>query len=349
MDYIDKIFLALCMNRKINTGLLAYGMSGKVFHAPFVSTHPGFNLHGIVERNQKTAQQEYPDIISYNSVDDLINDDSIDLVVVNTPSFTHYEYAKKALQAGKHILVEKPFTATVTQAKELFELARTMGKKALVYQNRRYDSGFNAVKKVIESGKLGKLVEVHFRYDRYRNEIGPKYFKEEPYAASGLSYDLGPHLIDQTISLFGKPEKYQKILTKHRENTKVDDYFTIQLSYPNELLVFLTASMLVADIQNAFVINGMLGSFCKNHADVQEEQLLKGMKPTDPNYGLENPNDAGRLITVAADGSRNIETIASEKGDYNGIFEAIYQSIVNGASYPITEEDILVQLEILES
>jgi len=337
------------MNDKINTGLLAYGMSGKVFHAPFVSTHPGFNLNAIVERNQKLAANDYPSIISYNSIEEILADDSIDLIVVNTPSYTHYDYAKQALQAGKHILVEKPFTATTAQASELFELAKSVGKKALVYQNRRFDSGFNAVKKVIESGKLGKLVEVHFRYDRYRNEIGPKIFKEEPYAASGLSYDLGPHLLDQAISLFGKPDHFHKVLTKNRENTKVDDYFSIQLSYPNQLNVFLTASMLVADIQNAFVINGTMGSFSKNHADVQEEQLLNGMKPTDEAYGIEKPGDAGKLTLVTKEGGRTTELIQSDRGDYNGIFEAVYQTITNQEDYPITEEDILAQLEILES
>lgn len=337
------------MNDKITTGLLAYGMSGKVFHAPFVSTHPGFNLKAIVERNHKLAAIDYPSIISYNSIEEILADESIDLIIVNTPSYTHYDYAKQALQAGKHILVEKPFTATTEQAKELFELAKSVGKKALVYQNRRFDSGFNAVKKVIESGKLGKLVEVHFRYDRYRNEIGPKIFKEEPYAASGLSYDLGPHLLDQAISLFGKPDHFHKVLSKNRENTKVDDYFSIQLSYPNQLYVFLTASMLVAEIQNAFVINGTMGSFSKNHADVQEEQLLKGMKPTDEAYGIENPTDAGKLTLVTKEGGRTTELVRSEKGDYNGIFEAVYQTIINNERYPITEEDILVQLEILEN
>ncbi|RZK58565.1 MAG: oxidoreductase [Pedobacter sp.] len=337
------------MNSKINTGLLAYGMSGKVFHAPFVSTHSGFNLKGIVERNRKIAQDDYPEIISYNSVDELINDEDIDLVIINTPNNKHYEYAKQALTAGKHILVEKPFTATTDQAKELFALAQSVGKKALVYQNRRYDSGFNAVKKVIESGKLGKLVEVHFRYDRYRNEISPKAFKEELVEATGLQYDLGPHLLDQAIALFGKPEKFNKILSKNRINTKVDDYFAIQLTYPNELNVFLTASMLVADIQSAFVVNGMMGSFSKNHADVQEAQLLKGMKPTEEGYGIENPADAGKLTLVTDDGGRATEFIASEKGDYPGIFEAVYQNIVNDKPYPITEEDILTQLEILQS
>jgi len=337
------------MNHQINTGLLAYGMSGKVFHAPFIDAHPAFNFKAIVERTKKLAQLDYPNIVSHNSVEDLLADDSIDLVIINTPNYTHYEYAKKALNAGKHILVEKPFTATSAQAKEIFELANSLGKKALVYQNRRYDSGFNAVKNIIESGKLGKLVEVHFRYDRYRNEIGAKLFKEEPFEASGLSYDLGPHLLDQAISLFGKPERYFKTLAKHRDHTKVDDYFSMQLVYPNDLNVYLTASMLVADIKDAFVLNGTMGSFSKNHADVQEEQLLKGMKPTDEGYGIEKSTDAGTLTEVTADGGRKTTVVPSKKGDYMGIFEAVYQSLVNNVPYPVTEQDILTQLEILES
>lgn len=337
------------MNRKINTGLLAYGMSGKVFHAPFISTHNGFNFTAIVERTNKIAHQDYPEIKSYNSVEELIADDSIELVIINTPNFTHYEYAKMALNAGKHILVEKPFTATVAQAKEVFELAKSVGKKALVYQNRRFDSGYNAVKNIIDSGRLGKLIEVHFRYDRYRNTIGPKSFKEEIVEATGLQYDLGPHLLDQAISLFGKPEKYHKILGENRDHTKVDDYLAIQLSYPNDLYVFLTASMLVADIKEAFIINGVKGSFSKNHADVQEAQLLNGMKPTVPSYGIEDPKDAGKLTLVAENGERLVESIPSKKGDYTALFEAVYQNIVNDIPYGITEEDILIQLEILES
>lgn len=337
------------MEQIINTGLLAYGMSGKVFHAPFIHAHSGFKLHAIVERNKQLAVNDYPSIISYQSIDALLADDAIDLVIVNTPNFTHYDYTKQALLAGKHVLVEKPFTATVAQAKEVFALANSVGKKVLVYQNRRYDSGFNAVKDVINSGKLGKLVEVHFRYDRYRNEISPKFFKEEPYPASGLLYDLGPHLLDQAISLFGKPVAYHKISSKNRANTQVDDYFFIQLSYPNELNVFLTASMLVADIKEAFVINGMMGSFSKTHADVQEAQLLAGMKPTEAGYGIEAAADAGKLTLVNEDGTRTITTVTAKQGDYMGIFEAVYQHIVNNAAYPITADDVLTQLEILEA
>lgn len=338
------------MRPKINVGLMAYGMSGKVFHAPFVHQNDGFNFVAVTERSKKQAAQDYPNITSYDNIDQLVADDNIDLVIINTPNYTHYEYAKKCLLAGKHILVEKPFTATVAQAKELFALANEVGKHALVYQNRRFDSGFKITKQVVDSGKLGTLTEIYFRFDRYRNEIGPKVFKEDPsYDASGLQYDLGPHLIDQAIALFGKPEKFYKVLANNRDNSKVDDYFFIHLSYPNQLNVYLTATLLAADIPPAFVVNGALGAFSKNHGDVQEAQLLKGMKPSDEGYGLEIAKDAGKLTLVNSDGGRDVSLLASPLGNYGELFEAVYQTIVNDQPYPISQEDIIAQLEILES
>lgn len=337
------------INKTINAGLLAYGMSGQVFHAPFLQAHSGFNLKAIVERSQKKAFNNYPNITSYNSVDELLNDEEIELVVINTPNNLHYEHAKAALIKHKHILVEKPFTATAVQAKELFELADSVGKQIFFYQNRRWDSDFIAVKKVIESGKLGKLVEVHMRYDRYRNVIGPKAFKENPIAASGLLYDLGPHLLDQVISLFGKPLGYHKILGKNRVGTLVDDYFSIQLSYPNSLQVFVTASMLVVNPQAGFILHGVNGSFIKQRTDIQEEQLLAGMKLTDPGYGVEPASKDGLLTTIDAEGHKTEEAIPSEVGSYLPLFEAVYQAINNNKPYPVTREDVLTQLEIIES
>jgi len=329
---------------------MAYGMSGKVFHAPFIHLNDGFNFVAVTERSKKQAAQDYPGVISYNTIDELIADETIELVIVNTPNYTHYEYAKKCLLAGKHILVEKPFTATVEQAKELFALAKEVGKKALVYQNRRFDSGFKITKEIVESGKLGKLTEIYFRFDRYRSEVGAKTFKEDPnYEASGLQYDLGPHLIDQAIALFGKPERFYKILANNRQNSKVDDYFFIHLAYPNQLNVYLIATLLAADISPAFVVNGALGSFSKNHGDVQEAQLLKGMKPSDEGYGMEISEDAGKLTLVTTDGGREVVTITSPQGNYAELFEDVYQTIVNNKPYPITEEDIIAQLAILES
>ena len=175
------------MKTSIKTGILSFGMSGRLFHAPFVNAHSGFELTAVVERSKKQAHLEYPTIVSYDSVDALLEDDSIELVIVNTPTATHFEFALKALQKGRHVLVEKAFTITPDQAKQLFDTARENGLHAMPYQNRRYDSDFMSVKEVVASGKLGKLIEVHFRFDRYRLGIGPKVAKETPGPGAGLA------------------------------------------------------------------------------------------------------------------------------------------------------------------
>lgn len=337
------------MDKVISTGLMAYGMSGKVFHGPFLQAHPGFRLHAVTERNQKNAEKDYPGIISYNSTEELLADKSIDLIVINTPNFTHYDYALQALHAGKHILVEKPFTASAVEADEIFKLAESLNKQVFVYQNRRWDSDFTAVKEVLASNKLGKLSEVHFRFDRYKAAIGVKGFKEEPMAASGLQYDLGPHLLDQALSIFGKPEAFHKILGQNRKNTKVDDYFSVHLSYADSVNVFVHSNMLIADVQPAFVLHGSNGSFIKERTDVQEEQLLKGIKPNEPGFGIEARGKEGKLTLIDEHGERTEELIPAESPTYMPLFEAMYQSLTENKPFPVTQEQIMTQLEILES
>ena len=336
------------MQHPIVTGLLAYGMSGKVFHAPFLSQHRGFELRAVTERSKKNAQHDYPDIISYDSVGELLADEKIELVVINTPNNTHYEFARQALQAGKHILVEKPFATSSSQACEIFELGRSLGRKVLVYQNRRYSSDFLSARAVLQSGKLGRIIEVHLRFDRYRNFIGPKTFKETPVPGSGIFYDLGSHMIDQAISIFGKPLHSHKTLGKYREGTQVDDYGTIQLQFENQVNVFITVSMLVADPQPAIVIHGSRGSFVKELCDTQEEQLMSGAKPNDPGFGEEPEGKEGRLTTIGAHGHKEIKTIPSLKGKYMALFEDVYQTIRQNDPFPVREEEVMYQMELLE-
>ncbi|MEN0055688.1 MAG: Gfo/Idh/MocA family oxidoreductase, partial [Mucilaginibacter sp.] len=196
---------------------MAYGMSGRIFHAPFLTTNPGFTFKAVVERHEKKAGKKYPDVISYNSIDELLNDSEIELIIVNTPNNTHFDYAVQALNAGKHVLIEKPAAVTSAEVKALFDLGRKLNLKVMIYQNRRYDSGFISVKEVVESGRLGELIEVHFRLDRYRMPIGPKVFKEtKETPGNGLTYDLGAHLVDNAIYLFGKPLSYVKTTASHR-------------------------------------------------------------------------------------------------------------------------------------
>jgi scyllo-inositol 2-dehydrogenase (NADP+) len=334
----------------ITTGILSYGMSGRIFHAPFLTTNPGFKLKGIVERHQKKARERYPDIISYDTVDELINDDEIELVIVNTPNYTHFDYAMKALQAGKHILLEKPAAATSAEVKELYDFARKMNLHIMLYQNRRWDSGFLSVKEIIESGRLGELIEIHFRFDRYKTAISPKVFKEsKDTPANGLLYDLGPHLLDNIIALFGRPLSSNKTTGIYREGSEVVDYFNYHLIYPNQVNVFLTSGLLIAEALPGFVVHGTLGSFVKNRCDVQEAQLDGGMLPTADGFGVEPEGSDGKLVIMDADNKKCVEWIKAPKGNYNGLFDAVYHTITDNALFPVTEEHVVWQLELLEA
>ncbi len=336
-------------NKKIKTGILSFGMSGRVFHAPFINENPGFSFDAVVERSIKRVGNIYPEVMSYDSVDELLDDPVIELVVVNTPNYLHYEHAKAALKKGKHILVEKPFTATIEQAEELFILAKDNNLHVFVYQNRRLDSDFMSVRRIIESGRLGKLCEVHFRFDRYKKQIGQKSFKENKIDASGLIYDLGPHVIDQVVSLFGFPLSYSKLTGYNRPGTQVDDYFFIQMDYPGGLNVTVASSLLVADPQAAFIVHGTDGSFIKMRADVQEKQLEEGLMPGMPAYGIEPEDKKGKLTLMDAEGNSSTEAIESPQGNYMGIFDAVYNTVRNNKPFPVTPEQILCQLEIIGS
>ena len=334
--------------KSIVTGILSYGMSGRVFHAPFINQKSRFDLRAIVERHEKRAQKRYPGIISYDSVDELLNDDKIELVIVNTPNDTHVDYATKALKAGKHILVEKPFAPNSKDAQKLFDLGKELGKHVMVFQNRRWDSDFKLLKRVVERETLGELIELHVRFDRYRMDKSPKTFKEIKIPGSGVLYDLGPHLLDQVISLFGKPLKSLKIATVHRPGSEVDDFTTLILTYPKGLTVFIHASLLVANPLPAYVLHGVKGSFQKARADVQEDQLQAGILPKDPEYGIEPPGKEGLITLIKANGDREMRYREALKGDYNDLFNAVYAQIRRGEAFPVKPEEILWQMEILE-
>lgn len=335
-------------NKPIVTALLAYGMSGKVFHAPFLSTHKGFELKAVLERNEKKAVLDHPTIVSYNHIDDLLADESIELVVVNTPNFTHFDYAAKALQANKHVLIEKPVVTTVAAFEQLQKIAEQSGKQIFAYQNRRWSSDIMAAREVVQSGILGTIIEMHLRFDRYRPTIGPKLFKETPVPGSGIWYDLGSHLIDQAISIFGTSCNFYSYKNKYRDGAQVPDFGFMHLVF-DQTNVFITTSMLVADAQAGIVIHGTKGSFIKEFCDVQEAQLLQGMLPTDPKYGQEEANKEGILTLISENGTIQKSKIASKKGAFNELFNSVFSSIRQGAPYPITNAQIAKQLELLEN
>lgn len=332
---------------KIITGVLSYGMSGRVFHTPFIANNDRFELRAVVERSTKKAQLDYPSIISYDSVEELLADEKIELVIINTPNDTHVSLAKQALLAGKHVLIEKPFAPTVSEAKELFDLGRKVGRFVLPYHNRRFDSDFNSLKSILECGKVGEPVELHLRFDRYRVEIGQKVFKETKRPGAGILFDLGSHLLDQVISLFGKPLSAVKRTAIHRKDSEVDDFATLLLTFDHGLTVFITVSMLVLESQYSFLVHGTQGTFVKDRTDVQENQLIDGVSPIDEHYGEENEHAEG-LLTYLEQGNMVSERVKALKGNYMLLFDAVYDQIRNDKAYFVTEKQIYWQLEILE-
>lgn len=335
------------MEKPIVSALLAYGMSGKVFHAPFLATNKGFELYAVLERSEKKAVKDYPTIKSYDSVSDLLSDDKIEMVVVNTPNNMHFEHAKLALEAGKHVLIEKPATTTPEEFAELLATAEKANKKVFVYHNRRWSSDIMAAKEIIKSGKLGDIVEMHLRFDRYRPTIGAKSFKENPIPSSGIWYDLGSHLIDQAISIFGKPVSHFGIKNSYRENSQVDDFGFMHILFPNKVNVFITTSYLVADPQAGILIHGTKGSFAKEFCDEQENQLVAGMSPLDENFGNEKRNKEGKLTYFNEKGVKIIESIASGKGNFNALFDEVYQRIRNGKEFSVDNQQIIEQIKLL--
>lgn len=328
---------------KINVALLSFGMSGKVFHAPFLDVHPGFNLVGSWERSQKNIQNTYPYCKSFDQLEDILNDTSISLVVVNTPIYSHFDYAKKCLEAGKHVIVEKAFTNNAEEAILLAEIAKKNNLQLFVFQNRRWDSDFLTVKKVIESQKLGEIVEAEFHFDRYNPALSPKVHKEEINPGSGIVRDLGPHIIDQALSLFGFPQAIFADLRKMRKNTQVEDYFEILLFYPS-LRVRLKGGYFYKELVPSYQVFGTEGSFLKARADKQEPELIAGVPLNSPSWGLE-PSEAFGLLHT----NEEKTIIPSEKGDYMHFFENVYSTLIGKSQGIVDAQAGINSMKIIDA
>ena len=331
----------------IKTAILSFGMSGRVFHAPFIALNPGFELAGIWERTKSESLEFYPDIKIYRSLDEILNDESIELVIVNTPTNTHYEYSKKVLLAGKHAVVEKAFTTSIAEAIELEELARSVNKKISVYQNRRWDSDFKTVRKIIEEGWLGNIVEAEIHYDRYRVALSAKLHKEIPGPGAGVLNDLGPHLVDQAICLFGMPLAVYADIRITRPNSLVDDYFELLLNYSDKV-VRLKASCLVREPFPSYIIHGLKGSFHKSRTDVQETALLANQKPNLPNWGVEPIEERGYLHTEK-DGNIIREKVPTEIGNYGTYYALVEKAIRENKEMPVTAQEGIQVMKIIEA
>lgn len=324
--------------KKINTAILGYGFSGSVFFAPFLHLHEGFELKGAWERTKKKIQNDYPYVTRYTSLEEILTDTDVDLVIVNTPIDTHYQYAKQVLEAGKNAIVEKTFTNTAAEANALYELAKSKNLHLFVYQNRRYDSDFLTAKKVLESGKLGKLLEATISYDIHHPELREGGAAHTEKSGSGGEFNnRGSHITDQALVLFGMPDAVFADFATFRTGGNVEDYVNVIMYYPDKR-VKLHETNISVQRQDAYIFHGTEGSFFKSRSDMQEEHLLGGAKPAKEHWSKEPENEEGSLYYLQ-DGKKIQESVPSEEGNYYRYFDAVYESIVNGAPAPVTALD----------
>ncbi len=303
-------------------------------HAPFLSSMQEYKISCILERHQKDSLPRYPQVSIVRNIEELLSFPGLELVIVTSPNDTHFEYAKKALEAGKHVVVEKPFTIHSSQALELIRISQNTGRFLSVFQNRRYACDFLTIRSILNDHLLGKIVEFEAHYDRYRPELKPNAWREKDLPGSGILYDLGSHLIDQALLLFGLPQTITADLRIQRPHAQINDYFDLRLDYGNSKAI-LKSGMLVREPGPRYMIHGLKGSFIKSGEDPQEELLKIGVIPDQLDWGKEAEENWG-LIHTEINGSIIREKFPSLNGNFGLYYKNLFLSI--RAGIPLREK-----------
>jgi scyllo-inositol 2-dehydrogenase (NADP+) len=316
------------MIQPLKIGLAGFGQAAKVMHAPFLDCMDEYDLVSVLERHKNDSRQRYPYVKVVRTFEELIGIPEIDVVVITTPNDTHFDFAKKALQAGKHVVLEKPFTITSEDAKALITISLKAGRILSVFQNRRYVCDFLTIKKILSENLLGSVVEFEAHYDRYRPDAKPNAWRERNEPGSGILYDLGSHLIDQALFLFGIPKTITADIRKQRPHAKIDDYFDLRMDYGSSKVI-LKSGMLVREPGPRYMVHGTIGSFVKSGEDPQEELLKAGAIPNTPDWGKEAEENWGILHTEI-NGTILKEKYPSLRGDFGIYYKNLYETIRNG-------------------
>lgn len=335
------------MEKKLQVGLIGYGFAGRTFHAPVITSVPGLRLSKVVERRTNLSKERYPWVEIVRSADDLYQDPEIDIVIVTTPSSDHVDFVRDALNAGKHVVVEKPFTATTEEADELIALAKEKGKILSVFHNRRWDGDFMTIREIINQNLLGELKECEFHWSGFNPTVSSNW-RDQAGPGHGVLYDLGVHLLDQALTLFGVPDTIFADVQIQREGGQADDYFDLTLGYGSSLKVSLKSSKFVKMQGPRYLLHGDRGSFIKYGIDPQESALIAGEMPAQSdNWGEESEEQWGTLETSIGDLQMRaiIETIP---GAYQDYYQNIYESILGTAELAVKPEEARMNIRLIE-
>jgi predicted dehydrogenase len=330
----------------IRVGLVGFGMGGRVFHAPLLSSVEGLELAAVVERSSDNAAQRYPGIKTYRSLDAMLKDASLGLFVVTTPSGTHFEVARQILEAGKSVVVDKPIAVTSAEVAKLMELAAAHGTQMIPFHNRRWDGDFRTIQKLLDEGSLGRLVHFESVFDRWRPSHAGRAWKEDPAQGGGALLDLGPHLADQVLLIFGKPEAVSADVTRERDGEGAVDAFTLRLRYPR-LSVTLSSNCLAALARPRFHLRGTKGSYWKFGLDLQEAALNTVTRIEGPNWGREPSANWGTL-SVDVDGAMVTRPVEPVLGDYRLYYAGVRDALLGMAPAPVSGLDAWRVARLLE-
>jgi scyllo-inositol 2-dehydrogenase (NADP+) len=331
----------------IPVGLIGFGSATRVFHAPVIRAVAGLELSAILQRRGDSAGVAYPDVQVFRDLDGMLASSPTRLMVIATPNASHYELARRCLLAGRDVVVDKPFTPTSVEARALAQLASSTGRLLSVFQNRRWDGDFLTVRRLIEAGTLGRVVLFESHFDRFRPARRTASWREGEGAGSGLLFDIGPHLLDQALVLFGTPEAVTADVRVERGNAVVDDAFDILLHYSG-FRVLLRATMLACSPGPRFMVQGDRGTFRKHGLDPQENALKEGARPGSPGWGEEDESQWGTLSLAGEDGSVTCRSIRTDPGDYRGFYANVRDAILGTSSLAVPASDGLRVIRLLE-
>ncbi len=331
----------------INVGLIGFGLAGRSFHAPVISRIPGLHLAAILQRTGSEAATAYPDAEIARNLDELLAIPDIRLIVIASPNETHVPFARQCLTAGRDVVVDKPFATSYNEAAELVHFAEKSGHLLTVYQNRRYDGDFQALRQLVAAGTLGRIVRFETNYDRFRPNLKPNAWREQQVPGAGILFDIGPHLIDHAMQLFGRPEAITADIRIEREGGLADDAFDILFQYPNNMRAVLRSSILAATQRPRFLLFGTNGAFLKQTFDPQEMNLRRGEISKDKPWGAEPEENWGLL--ALSDGTKTTHRrIPSGIGDYRDYYANVRDVLLGQAQPAVTLAQALDVMRVLE-
>lgn len=331
----------------IDVGLIGFGLAGRAFHAQVISRVPALRLAAILQRHGNEAGDAYPSVRIVRNLDELLAIENLRLIVIATPNDSHYLLAHACLAAGRDVLVDKPFTTTLEEAEALVAFAKKQRRLLTVYQNRRYDGDFQTLLQVVKSGELGRIVSFEVNYDRYRPHLKAGAWRERAQEGAGIFFDIGPHLIDHALTLFGMPEAVTADIRVARQGAVVDDTFDVAFHYRDGLRADLRSSILAAAPRPHLSIRGTLGSFVKQTVDPQELNLRFGRIPAEGPWGAE-PEEHWGVVTLAQDGSPIERRIPAVNCDYRDFYANLRDAMLGQASLFVTPEWALDVMRLLE-